>query len=124
MLPQDQMVRVRKALESSYNGICQITEYHKIKKANKSTAFQEVVVLENQPCRLSFKNITNASDGATASAITQVVKLFLPPDITVKAGSKITVTQNGVTTAYKASGQPAIYTNHQEIILELFDGWA
>ena len=117
-------MRVRKALESSYNGTCQITEHHKIKKANKSTAFEEVVVLENQPCRLSFKTVTNASTGTTAAAITQIVKLFLAPEINVKAGSKITVTQNGVTTDYKSSGQPAIYTNHQEIILELFDGWA
>ena len=124
MLQKTQMVRVRKALESSYNGKCQITEHRKIKKANKSTAFEEFVVLENQPCRLSFKTVTNASTGTTASATTQIVKLFLAPEIKVKAGSKITVTQNGVTTDYKSSGQPAIYTNHQEIILELFDGWA
>ena len=38
--------------------------------------------------------------------------------------NRVIVTQNGETTEYKNSGKPAIYSSHQEIILELFDGWA
>lgn len=31
-------------------------EYQKFKKANHSTGFQEIKVLENEPCKVSFLN--------------------------------------------------------------------
>lgn len=119
------MVKARKAIESLYDGRCTITEHQKIQKENKSTGFQEVVVLENEPCRLSFKTITNTNQTDTAaSAVVQIITVFLSPEIQVKPGSKLTITQNNVTTEYKSSGKPAIYSTHQEIVLELFKGWA
>ena len=124
MLSQTKVVNTRKAIESLYGGKCSITEYQKIKKENGSTGFQETTVIENQPCRISFKTVTSAKEGAMNQSITQVIKLFLAPEIMVKTGSKITVTQNGITTEYKSSGKPAMYATHQEIILELFDRWS
>lgn len=125
MLSKTKMVKARKAIESLYDGTCTITEHRKIKKANKSTGFEDVMVLENQPCRLSYKTITNTnSTESGASTLSQIIKLFLAPEIEVTPGSKVTVTQKGVTTDYKSSGKPAIYSTHQEIVLELFDGWA
>ena len=118
-------MKARKAIESLYNGKCTITEHQKVKKENKSTGFQDVVVLKNQPCRLSFKTINNTNKtDTTASAVVQITKVFLAPEIQVKPGSKLTITQNNVTTEYKSSGQPAFYGTHQEIVLELFKGWA
>ena len=119
------MVKARKAIESLYDGTCTITEHKKYQKANKSTAFKEVVVLENQPCRISFKTVNSTEETETgASVLIQIVKLFIAPEIEVTPGSKITVTQNNVTTEYQNSGKPAYYTTHQEIILELFKGWS
>ena len=119
------MVKAKKSIESLYTGTCTITEYVKVKKENKSTGLEEVVVLENQPCRLSFSTINSATATETgASSISQVVKLFIAPEIKVKPGSKLTVSQNGITTEYKNSGEPAFYMTHQEIILELFKGWS
>ena len=119
------MVNVRKAVESLYDGTCIIIEYKKIKKENKSTGFQEVVILENVPCRLSFKTIDNTKQTDTgASALVQTTKVFLAPEIQVKPGSKLIITQNGVTTEYKSSSEPAFYKTHQEIVLELFKGWS
>lgn len=116
---------VRKAIESLYNGTCTIIEHQKYQKENKSTGFKDVKVLENQPCRLSFKTVTEAKPNEnTASNIVQSTKVFLAPEITVKPGSKLIITQNGVTTEYKNSGKPAHYETHQEIILELFEGWS
>lgn len=117
--------KARKAIESLYIGSCTITEHQKIKKENKSTGFSDVVVLENQPCKLSFQtvNSTTATEMG-ASVVTQVVKLFIAPEIEIKPGSKITVTQNGVTTEYQNSGVPAIYGTHQAVVLELFKGWS
>lgn len=125
MLSKTKLVNARKAIESLYDGECTITEHQKIKKENKSTGFGDVVVHEDVPCRMSFKTInsTNQTDTA-ASAVVQIIKVFLAPEIQVKPGSKLTITQNGVTTEYKSSGEPAIYSTHQEIILELFKGWA
>lgn len=124
MLSKTEMVTARKAIESLYAGKCTITEHQKIKKENKSTGFQDVVVLTDQPCRLSFKTINSTNQTDSASAVVQIVKVFLAPEIQVKPGSKLTITQNNVTTDYKSSGKPAIYSTHQEIILELFKGWA
>ena len=125
MLSKAKMVKARNAIESLYDGKCTITEHQKVKKENKSTGFQDVVVHEDIACRLSFKtsNNTNQTDTA-ASAVVQSIKVFLAPEIQVKPGSKLTITQNGVTTEYKSSGEPALYETHQEIILELFKGWA
>ena len=124
MLPKTEMVKARKAIESLYDGKCTITEHQKVKKENGSTGFEEVVVLEDKPCRLSFKTINSTNQGEVASAVVQVTKLFLSPDIQVNPGSKLTVTQNGVKTDYKSSGKPATYATHQEIVLELFAGWS
>lgn len=117
------MVKVRKAIESMYKHTCTITEHQKFIKENKSTGFKDVVVLENQRCRLSYKTVNNANQTETASSIMQSIKLFIAPEINVKPGSKLTITHNGITTDFKNSGKPAIYDTHQEIILELFNGW-
>lgn len=114
----------RKAVESTYAGVVTVSEYKKVKDPNTAlTSYKEVVVL-NQPCSLSFESIAAAVQTGTVATVSQAVKLFLSPDITIKPGSKIKVTQTGVTTEYKSSGVPAVYPTHQEIMLELFDGWA
>ncbi|MPM91906.1 hypothetical protein SDC9_139040 [bioreactor metagenome] len=124
MLSENQVVMVRKAIESMYIGKCTITEYQSYKKENKSTGHQEVVILENQPCKLSFSKITNANQGEAAAMVVQTAKVMIAPEIKIKPGSKLTITQNGITTEYKNSGEPALFNTHQEIVLELFKGWA
>ena len=51
MLSQTQMVRIRKAKEIMYIGLCTIVEYHKVKQTNQSTGFTEVAVFEDIPCK-------------------------------------------------------------------------
>lgn len=115
----------RKAQEILYSGVMTVTERHKIRDEGTGlTTQKDVVVLENQPCKLSFETLKSAQQTETAAGITQIIKLFVAPEITVKPGSKVTVTQDGVTADYKCSGVPAVYPTHQEIILELFERWA
>lgn len=115
----------KKAIESTYAGIVTVSEYQKVKDpVTHLTSYKEVVVLENQPCKLFFESITTAIQTEAAATISQAVKLFISPDITIKPGSKIQVIQTGVTTEYSSSGVPAVYPTHQEIMLELFDSWA
>ena len=111
----------RKAQEQLYDGICTVTEYRKVKdEKTKLSGMSDVVVLEEQPCRISFSKVSQAIQSESTENITQSIKLFISPDVTIQPGSKITVTQNGVTTVYRSSGVPAVYATHQEIMLELF----
>lgn len=115
---------VRKAIETQYKGVCTVTEYQSTRdETTKRTTQKEVVVLENQPCKLSFKSVTSTNDNENLATVGQSVKMFIAPEIKIKPGSKVSVIQNGVTTEYSQSGEPATYTHHQEIILELFKGW-
>lgn len=115
----------RKALESTYEGECTIIEHRDVKdEVTKLSREEKVVVLQGQPCKLSFEKLAAASRTETAAAVSQGVKLFLAPEIGVNSGSRITVTQNGVTNEYCASGELAVYDTHQEIILELAERWA
>lgn len=115
----------RKAIEATYFGTLTVTEIKKEKDAkSKLTKTEPVIVLENQPCKLSFETLKAAVQTDSAATVTQVTKLFVSPDVSIRAGSKITVTQAGVTTNYTCSGIPAVYSTHQEIILELFKEFA
>lgn len=115
----------QKAIERTYQGVLVVTEHRKMKdEKSKLTNYQDVIVLENQPCKLSFERLQTAVQSESAASVAQTTKLFLSPDIVIKANSKITVTQAGVTMDYKSSGIPAVYQTHQEIILDLFKGWS
>lgn len=84
----------------------------------------EVTRLVDEPCRISYKTVepTESSDGA--SRPTQSITLLIDANVDIPVGSKIRVTQNGVTAEYERSGKAAVYSCHQEIPLELFRGWA
>ncbi len=116
----------RKAIESTYSGVCTVLERRDIRdETTKITRKnEEVPVVENQPCKLSFEKLNAAHQTDTAAKLTQGTKLFIAPEITIRPGSKIIVKQNGITTEYYASGEPAVYPSHSEYILELFRGWA
>lgn len=118
-----QVKLVKKAFESLYTGICTVTEQRKVQKANKSTGFENVVVLEDEPCRVSYKTINSSSLDDASASVKQVTVLFLSPLVKIRPGSKVRVTQNEVTVEYESSGQPAIYPSHQEVVLE-FKRWA
>ena len=115
----------RRAQEATYEGICTIYECRDVTdEKTKLSSEEEVAVIEDQPCKLSFEKLNSVVQTETAAVQAQGVKLFLAPEIVVSSNSKIVVTQNGVTDEYSASGIPAIYSTHQEITLESFRGWS
>ncbi len=119
------MVTVKGALAQLYIGKCTIVNQVETTDADThQTSFSDVTVATDQPCRLSFSTVTSTQPKVGSSDLVQVIKLFLDPDIVVAPGSKITVTQNGKTTAYKSSGYPAIHTNHQEVVLTIDDDYS
>lgn len=116
----------RKAIESTYSGVCTVIERRDVRdeRTKITRKNEEVPVVENQPCKLSFEKLNAVVQTDTAAKLTQGTKLFIAPETKIKPGSKIIVEQNGTTTEYSASGEPAVYFSHSEYMLELFKGWA
>lgn len=113
---------VNNPLATLWVGKCTIYEFQdKTDPITHQTTQKEVPVLIDEPCRLSYnkEQATNISSGA--AVVSQSITLFIRPDLVIKPGSVIEITQHGVTERYKGSGQPAVYCNHQEIILQLYD---
>lgn len=114
----------RAAVEQTYEGRCTIIEYRDVvNEKTKLTEEKEVVVIRDKPCKLSYEKLDAAVQTDTAANVSQGIKLFIAPEISVNSGSKIVVTQNGITDEYAASGKPAVYSTHQEIVLKLLRGW-
>ncbi|MDE6055374.1 MAG: hypothetical protein K2G55_16815 [Lachnospiraceae bacterium] len=115
----------RTVLEQTYGGLCTIIEYHDvINEKTKLSNEEEVVVVKDRPCKLSYEKLDAAAQTETAASVSQGIKLFIAPEISVNSGSKVIVTQDGVTNEYSASGEPATYCTHQEIMLKLLRRWA
>lgn len=103
-------------------GRCTIYEYQDVIDPDTyQTKHSLVSVTVNEPCRLSHtrEGTVEVSDGAPYVA--QSIVLFVRPDLTIKEGSVIEVTQHGVTNKYKRASKPSVYTNHQEVALELYE---
>ena len=119
------LLLAKNAIERLYDRTCDVVERQAvIDDKNKRTDYKEIIVLEAQKCRISYKNISSSNQSETINNITQEIKLFISPDIKIKEGSKIIVKKGNSIETYKNSGIPAIYDTHQEIVLESFKGWA
>ena len=125
MLSAVALVKARKAIEAMYTGTCDVIVYEKVKRPNKTTGMEEKALHEYVPCRVSYQSssIIETQENL-AGAKGQLVKVFIAPELEIPAGSKIIITQDGLTVEYKASSERAHYPTHQEINLTLFDKWA
>ena len=120
----DALKEAREAIQSLWTGLCRVFGFKEVTDKYGKTRHKLTKISENVPCRLSFKNISSTEQTGIQAKTTQVVKLFIAPEVYIPPGSIVEVTQNNVTRKYKNSGVSAIYTNHQEIILENFEGSA
>ncbi|MEK3973720.1 hypothetical protein [Psychrobacillus sp. FSL K6-1267] len=119
------MNAVRNAIETLYKGICTVQIWMEVEDpVTHVSSFQEVPLLTKQKCRLSFEKQMTTTNTVGPAVIAQTTKLFIAPELDIPAGSKITVTQEGRTLDFARSGEPAIYSNHQEILLEPFKRYA
>ena len=120
----DYIAIARKEIESHYDSIYDIIERQSVIENNITKDKKEVTVESEKPCRVSFEDIYANTETDTETKKNQKIKLFIAPELVIKPGSKIVVKGRGRTTTYKNSGEPAIYNTHQEIMLELWKGWA
>lgn len=120
-----EVTMVSNPLTILWKGLATISEYQEVTNPETfQTTFELVPIVTDEPCRLSHhrENTVNVADGAPY--ITQSIVLFIRPDLTIKEGSVIEVTQNNVTNKYKRASKPSVYSNHQEVALELYEDHA
>lgn len=112
---------VNNPLSILWVGRCTIYEFEdSIDPETFQTTQREVPVLVDEPCRLSYNHEQATDIRSGAAVVSQSITLFIRPDLKINPGSVIEVTQHGVTEKYKGSGQPAVYCNHQQIVLQLY----
>lgn len=116
---------VKNPLSRLWIGRATIYEYQEVlDQETWQTTHDLVPIVINEPCRLSHSRESTIDVTNGAPSVTQTITLFIRPDLVIKEGSVIEVTQRGVTNKYKRSSKPAIYTNHQEIDLDLYEDYA
>lgn len=112
------VVYYRKEIEKTYDHICNIFIKKEIKNPETfETEFIQEKYIQNQPCRISFKNTPPSSDG-NISEFSQEIKLFIDERINFLEGSVIEVFINSEKKIFKQSGSPILYPCHQEILLK------
>lgn len=114
------------AIKSLWRGKCTVTVRNNDTTDENTgrVVVGEVDTYTDEPCRISFDTVNATQTENNAANIVQSITLFIDRAVVIPEGSKITVTQNGVTAVYEKSGKPAVYSTHQEIPLEIFKGWA
>ena len=115
----------RKAVEATYDGTCRIYGMQSVKDpVTKVTRQEETLVQDGIACHLSYSSTALAAGSDTVTGVAQTIKLFLEPEPVVPPGSRIEVTQQGRTESYAQSGKAAVYSSHQEILLEIWKEYA
>ncbi|RXI38718.1 hypothetical protein DP129_10890 [Clostridium tetani] len=109
----------RKAVESLYDCTCNIIcGKEKVKDpVTKETKIVPKIKYENQPCKVSKQSLSKNNQTDTVNQIVYELKLFISPELEIKQGDIIEVTnQFGNKESYKA-GEGFKYNTHQEVIL-------
>ena len=123
--PSYGVINTTNPLATLWTGKATIYEYQDVVDwETKQTTQKEVAVLVDEPCRLSYRYEQSTNIRSGAAVISQGVILHIRPDLEIRPGSVIEITQHGKTVRYKGSGQPAVYCNHQEIVMELYNNEA
>lgn len=122
------MVRIKRDIESLYTDSCDIYEKEEYIEGNV-TKHRDVKKYTDIKCRFSyetglFSKMRSGERQEDASRLIQNIKLFLPTEIYVKAGSRIVVTHLGRKFTFVNSSLSAVYKGHTEIILDSIKEWA
>lgn len=118
-MPFGNSLAERAALEATYEGLCTVTEFQQIKDPEtKATKQKEVVMLQDQSCALSQSTLATAQTTDANNRIDYDAKLFISPDATIRAGSRVRVLQDGMDWSFESAGEPFRYPTHQEVKLK------
>lgn len=116
---------VRKSLEKLWLGRCTVKVFEEVEAPiTHVTSQRELIKYEDVKCKLSYKTVAVAVATDGPAKVAQQIKLSLGNEYDIPAGCKIIVTQSGVTKTFTRSGEPAVYRDHQEIVLDKLGGYA
>lgn len=130
MLSKTELVNVKNAVERFYNCTCSVYEKEEYKDEAGITKHREILVLEDIPCRLSystgmlFNKLNSGKADVDAVRSRQYTKIFTSPNVLIRPGSKIEVTNEKGRHIYFHSGERAEYLSHNEVVVENFKGWS
>lgn len=111
--------QARKAIESLYDCTCTISGGKgKVKDlVTKETKLVTKTKYEDIPCKVSKQSLSKNNQTDTVNQVAYELKLFTAPELEIKQGDTIEVTNKlRVKETYKA-GEGFPYNNHQEVIL-------
>lgn len=118
MTIRDLLGKAKKATAFMYDKTFAIERNVITVKPNGAEYEELQTVLENEPCRLSYPY--NKSNGAMAEAlvIDYDVKLFTDPEIDIRPGDVIAVSDAERTESFILADEPYKYASHQEVTLK------
>lgn len=114
---------VTEALERLWHDDCVVYVSEAVRKPNGADGFQWVKGWEGKG-KLSFQPGGPAGDGPAAAGLTMTAKLFLPLEADVPPGCRVDAQRGGRGYHLKSSGVPAVFSRHQEVLVEVVGEWA
>lgn len=111
--------QIKSELQRLYTGRADVYGYIYATGDHGAEVKTETQLLKDIPCRLSYDRKATNEQGIS-SMIEQDITMFCDPTHAIPAGSKVVITQNGVTRTYKCGSQPAVYASHQEVELTAY----
>lgn len=130
MLPEAELVRLKKDIERLYTCRCNVYEKEEYVNEAGITRHREALVLKDIPCRISystgmlFNKLNSGKEDKDAVKKPLFVKIFTSPDILIRPGSKIAVTNEKGEHTFWHSGERAEYSSHNEVLVEIFKEWS
>ena len=116
------LINARPHIERMYRGKLTIYEWTLVTDPLTHISSEvEAIVVEDQPCMLSNTSTAPTTSAEGVPSVTKITKIFVAPDIPIREGSKLVVTQDGVTNTYERSGIPSVYPTHQEVSVNLME---
>lgn len=116
------LIDARATIEKMYRGTLTIYEWSLVTDPLTHVSSEtETIIVEDQPCLLSNTSTAPSSSADGIPSVIKTTKIFLAPDIPIKEGSKLVVTQDGVTNTYERSGIPSMYPTHQEVTVNVME---
>ncbi|WP_243447795.1 hypothetical protein [Clostridium tetani] len=111
--------QARKAVESLYDCTCNISgDKEKVKDpVTKETKLVPKIKYENQPCKVSKQSLSKNNQTDTVNKIIYELKLFIAPELEIKQGDIIEVTNKFKNKEVYKAGEGFKYNTHQEVIL-------
>lgn len=118
MFPTSEMVnKARQQLERLYSMTAEVIVDADVKDPETGIITTKRQSVGMYPCRVSYKTSTTGTGEGVAN-FAQFIVLFICPEVNIPQGARITVTQGGRVSHYKAASVAAVYDTHQEIQLK------